>query len=228
MITLVGGIKGGTGKSTTVAQIAVANARDKIDQVIIDADDQANINSWSELRADLKDVPKITVIQKTGKGLLKEIQELESRFKNVIVDAGGYDSTELRAGMVVSDILLVPVEVSQFGIDTFERLEEALRNANAVRVKPPLEAWTFVSKADFRNPDSEQKMLTDIVSDYEGFRCLNSKIILRKSFKKGESEGRGVLELLKPDKKASAEVTSLYEEIKEKFFQTQKEVFADA
>ena len=51
MITVIGGIKGGCGKSTTLTHLATASAVQGRRVLIVDTDSQGSLMSWAEARA---------------------------------------------------------------------------------------------------------------------------------------------------------------------------------
>jgi chromosome partitioning protein len=65
MILTIGGIKGGSGKTTLAINIAVARALKKQSVLLIDADEQKSASMWSEKRDALKLDTPITVVHLT-------------------------------------------------------------------------------------------------------------------------------------------------------------------
>ena len=53
-----------------------------------------------------------------------EVQDLAGRYQDVIIDAGGRDSVELRAAMIVAHKAFVPIQASQFDIWTLGRMND--------------------------------------------------------------------------------------------------------
>ena len=92
MIILIGGEKGGTGKTTIAINLATLHALNGKDILLVDTDKQGSANSWAESRDEEQQLPRITCIQKFGKNLARDIKDLEPRYEDIIIDAGGRDS----------------------------------------------------------------------------------------------------------------------------------------
>ena len=56
-------------------------------------------------------------------------KELASKYDLVLIDAGGRDSDELRAGLVAADLLLTPFKPSQADLDTVYQLSDVIKQA---------------------------------------------------------------------------------------------------
>lgn len=235
-IILIAGLKGGTGKTTTAANLGVALHLQGKDVLLVDTDDQENLNKWSALRAetaeiyDGKDWPewfrslrltkapgRINVSIKKGRDVRNFLADQTERYDHVIVDAGGYDSAEFRSAMLVADIWVAPVDVSAYSIQTFGMLGQLLNQANDYR-STPLPARCFVSRGDVRDLTFERDQLRNsLAADPElgDFVVLDTIVRSRKVFKKAEEVGLGVLEWPRRDVKASTEVSNLTDAILE-------------
>ena len=118
MIVLIGGEKGGTGKSTLATNLAVCLAHRGRDVLLLDCDPQRSSASWVGVRsANAPDAPKIHCMEKLG-DVLDAVRDVSARYADVIIDAGGRDSRELRSAMLVADTMYVPIKASQFDLWT--------------------------------------------------------------------------------------------------------------
>jgi chromosome partitioning protein len=101
-IILIGGEKGGTGKTTLAVNLAALRALKGRDVLVMDTDIQASASDWAQTRDETAVTPRVACIQKFGKGLQTEAHDLAKRYQDLIIDAGGRDSLELRAALVVA------------------------------------------------------------------------------------------------------------------------------
>ena len=99
MILLCGGEKGGTGKSTIATNLAAMRLKESADVLLLDTDPQASSSYWSSIRDEDESLKRVSCVQKFGKGLEKELYALSEKYDDLIIDAGGRDSAELRASM---------------------------------------------------------------------------------------------------------------------------------
>lgn len=63
--------------------------------------------------------------------VLADIQDLAKRYQDIIIDAGGRDSVELRMSMVVANVMVVPVQAGQFDIWTLGRMSDLVEQAKS-------------------------------------------------------------------------------------------------
>ena len=116
MIILLGGILDKTGKTTLATNLAAMRASSGRDVLLIDTSTQGNADNWTQIRGEKDINPRVSCIQKFGKGLLSEVKDLTMRYQDIIIDAGGQDSIELRSALVVVEKVYIPIQPSQFDI----------------------------------------------------------------------------------------------------------------
>ena len=154
MIIVVGGIKGGSGKSTVATNLAVMCAQ-KQDVLLIDADDQETATDFTVLRnANLLHGAGYTSIQLTGPAVRTETQRLDAKYDTILIDTGGRDTASQRAALSVADLLLVPFIPRSFDLWTLEKVAELVEEMRAAN--PRLHACVFINRADPRSQDNDE------------------------------------------------------------------------
>src|SRR5689334_13420491 len=110
MILVVGGIKGGIGKSTLSANMAVLAARAGHDVLLVDGDTQGTTMTWAAARGGRpgNGLASLTTISLVGRQIRAELGRLRDRYQTIIVDAGAKDSDTQRAALVAADVALLP------------------------------------------------------------------------------------------------------------------------
>lgn len=211
MIILIGGEKGGTGKTTIAVNTAALRARAGHDVLLVDTDLQGSASSWAALRDEQGIKERVACIQKFGKGLQSEIKDLAERYDDIIIDAGGRDSIELRAALVVATRAYIPIQASQFDIWTLERMNEIVATAQGFNLE--LTAHVVVSRVTPNPSVTESQDAIEYISNLEHLQLAKSVVRDRIAFRRSVREGRGVMELQPNDDKAVNEITQLYKEI---------------
>ena len=145
MIVLVGGEKGGVGKTTVAANLAAMRARTGQDVLLLDADRQGSANLWASIREEEGVMPQVPCVQKRGKGLAANIRDLATRYSDLIIDAGGQDSVELRAALTVAHLAVFPIQPSLFDAATLETLSTLVNQAQGFN--PELVAGIVINRA---------------------------------------------------------------------------------
>ena len=99
MIILVGGEKGGTGKSCLSQNLSVYLQLINRDVVLIDADAQQTSTMWNKARAENPEVKAFQLTSAIG-DLTDLIAELSLKHKDSVIDCGAGDSPTLRSCML--------------------------------------------------------------------------------------------------------------------------------
>jgi chromosome partitioning protein len=144
MILLLGGEKGGTGKSTLATNMAVHLTRAGRDVLLLDADRQGTASNWTTERAEHQKLPQVVCVQRYG-NLFQTVKDLARRYQEVIIDAGGRDSEELRSAMVIANKFYSPFRPSQGDLWTAEHLASLVTMARGLN--PSLEVFAVLSLA---------------------------------------------------------------------------------
>jgi chromosome partitioning protein len=207
MIITVGGIKGGSGKTTIATNLAVCRAAEGRDVLLVDADDQETASDFTMLRNEkLEHGAGFTSIKLTGPAVRTEIKRLADKYDDIVIDTGGRDTTSQRAALTVSHTLLVPFVPRSFDVWTLEKVSQLVAEMRAAN--PELAAYAFINRADPRGQDNAEA--EEVIRDTEELVLIDTPIGARKAFGNAAAHGLGVTELKPQDSKATAEFMMLY------------------
>jgi chromosome partitioning protein len=209
MIVLLGGEKGGTGKSTLATNLAVWLARQGRDVILVDTDRQRTASHWVD-RRNASGLVTVHCAEKHG-NVFYAVRDLAKRYDEVIVDAGGRDSEELRTALVAAQLVYVPLKASQPDLETSLHMNELIQLARGMN--PGLKARALLSMAPTNPVINEATEAGELLAELP--ELVPSGVIVRerKVYRDAIAEGRGVMEM--DNAKAIAEIEALAREIYE-------------
>ena len=211
MITVIGGIKGGSGKTTIATNLAVLRASETYKVLLVDADEQRSATDWADQRHSQKnDVAEhLTTIQLSGKSIYSQLEKLKPDYDNIFVDVGGRDTTSQRSALTIADIFLVPFKPRSLDIWTIGAVKQLIEEIKSVN--RDLRCYAILNQADPKGTDNEDAL--QILSECPNITCLPCQIGQRKAFSNAAADGLGVTEIKHFDKKAASEMETLYKHI---------------
>ena len=210
MIVLIGTEKGGTGKTTLATNLAAMRAGEGHDVLLLDTDTQGSATYWSRIRDEAKIEPSVYCTQKFGQ-VDNEVSKFTKKFNDIIIDAGGRDSEELRSSMLVADIVCCPLQPSQFDVWTLSPMETMVKKAKILN--PKLKAFILLNRASPNPSVSEAEEAKEIIGDLEHLGLSQTIIRDRIAFRKAARDGLAVPEMQPVDPKAVSEIQGIYKEI---------------
>lgn len=190
MILLLGGEKGGSGKSCIAQNLAVWMQVRGGDVLLLDADPQGTTADWAAERAD-SDLPAIPVVQAHG-NIRQTLIDLRGRYRQIVVDAGGADSEALRSAMTVATHMLIPFRPKRRDLKTLPKVENLTRLATAVN--PNLIVRAVITQCPAL-PSQGQRILDakDACKSF-GIQPLNAITMARNVYDDADEDGCSVLE----------------------------------
>jgi chromosome partitioning protein len=223
---LVGGEKGGTGKSTIAVNLAVMATLMNHDVLLLDTDKQGSSRNFINHRNEsgIKQTPPCVQIR--GKHLHSEIENLISKYEIVIIDAGGKDSVELRSAMACSAVigLYSPLQPSEFDLETLSTVDELTYLSLAYNQN--LKTNIIFNQCPTHSKITVTQEAIDLIKDFENLKMCNSTLGHRVAFSYSQSKHQSVTEFerekilhlpeyqaKKYPRKASEEMENLYQEI---------------
>ncbi|EPN0283632.1 AAA family ATPase [Enterobacter hormaechei] len=210
MITVVGGNKGGSGKTTTASNLAIALAHEGHDVCLLNGDLQRTAAKHHAEREASGIEPTFTFIEKFD-NLTQTLRGLDEKYDHVIVDVAGRNSREFITSGVVADQIIAPLQCSQPDLDTLTELAqqiEAMRDLN-----PELKVYCLQSMAT-TNPvlrGNERKEFLEYLEEFPTIETLQTVICFRKVYRDCMSNGTGVVET--NNEAAKAEIMQLMKEV---------------
>ncbi len=208
MILTVGNTKGGVGKTTLAVQIAIARAIAGREVWLIDGDRQGTAAAAIAARAEAGRQPGIACAQYAdGPALRGQVQQQRDKWQDIIIDAGGRDSTALRAALILSDVLLVPFAPRSYDVWALDDMAALVDEASSVR--DGLRCFAVMNLADPGERSADNAEAAAAVAEVPQFTYLPSPIRRRKAFSNAGGAGLTVAELAPRDFKACAELEEL-------------------
>ncbi len=212
MIITVGGIKGGSGKSTVATHLAILRSAQGRDVLLIDADDQETATDFTALRNErLTNGAGYTSIKLAGVAVRTETLRLVTKYDDVIIDTGGRDTTSQRAALAVAHVVLIPFIPRSFDVWTLEKVCSLVSEMRAAN--PELKAFAFINRADPQYRGQDNSEAAAIIGDNSALTFIDTPLGTRKAFSHAASLGLAVTELKPQDSKASAEIERLFDTV---------------
>lgn len=107
--------KGGSGKTTLTANLAICAVQDGLRVAVIDSDPQGSLGHWAMARFE-RGEPDIKFATASAWGIAFECDQLKKDFDLVLVDTPPKIDADLRPAIRASDLILVPVSASQIDL----------------------------------------------------------------------------------------------------------------
>jgi len=144
MIILIGGEKGGSGKSCLAQNLAAfLKLKQGRDVLLLDADPQGTTTDWVQERLASGRVAEIPSVQASG-NIRVVLLDLAKRYEAIVIDAGGQDSEALRSAMTVATHMLMPFRPKRRDLKTLEHAEELIRMA--IAINPGLQVRAVITQ----------------------------------------------------------------------------------
>ena len=211
MIVLIGGEKGGTGKTTIVTNLAAMRMQQINEILLIDTDKQGSASSWASVRDQNMEIKRVLSVQKFGNTINNEIRALHTKYNDILIDAGGQNSQELRASMLVAEKMYIPIQAGQFDVWTLGLMDQLVSQVKTFN--PHLKDMVLINRASTNPSTTEIEEIFQVMSEFENLTLSAAILKERIAYRKAAKEGLSVVELNKQDPKATDEMQFLYNEI---------------
>lgn len=196
MITVVGNLKGGTGKSTVTFNLAVWLALNDHEVQLFDLDPQATLSDVGDIREEDEYDPLISISS--------SIDELKKAHnEEVLIDIGTADTDSMKTAIALTDRIIVPVPPSQADIWSTQRFIKMVLDIRGKKNMPQM--LGFVNRADTHKGVRETGEAEDALKILPHIDLINTRLYQRTTYRRSFSEGLAVFEL-EPKGKAAAEV----------------------
>ncbi len=208
MITMIGSLKGGSGKSTVTFNLGVWLSIAEVDVLVIDSDPQATLTDVSEVRTEEGFQPPVRVRNRKA---LTDKSDLQ-KHTEVLIDVGTANMEAMKKAISLADRILVPVPPSQADIWSTQRF---LRFVEAIGNNRP-DILGFINRGDTHHAVRESDEAAAALVSLPGIKFVRQRLCQRTVYRRSFSEGLAVFEL-EPKGKGARELnalcTSLYPEV---------------
>ncbi|RMV33203.1 ParA protein [Pseudomonas syringae pv. maculicola] len=209
MILLLGGEKGGSGKSCLAQNLAVWLQARGGDVLLLDADPQGTTADWAAERSAQGDLPAIPVVQAHG-NIRQTLTDLRGRYRQIVVDAGGSDSEALRSAMTVATHMLIPFRPKRRDLKTLPKVDNLARLATAVN--PALNVRAVITQCPALPSQIQRILDAKEACRSFGIQPLDAITTARNVYDDADEDGCSVLES-HSDARAKEEIETLAAEL---------------
>ena len=196
--------KGGAGKTTITAQLAVALSRSGLRVGVIDIDPQGSLARWFEVREALVEggTETLSVIQASGWRLSTELDRMKRNTDVVLIDSPPHAETDVRLAVRAADLILIPIQPSPMDLwATQATLDQAKKESTPVLMV-------------FNRTPTRGRLVEAVRKKISDMAVPVAQAVLgnRVAFASSMMEGKGVVES-NPRHTATKEIKALAEEL---------------
>lgn len=197
MITVVANLKGGSGKSTVVFNLALWLQMKGQPVVVYDLDPQQTLLDVAEVRREEGLSPPLQVYPPRD-SLLDDLN-YHPKKTQVIVDVGAANLDAMGLAIKTSDQVIIPVPPSQPDVWATQRFLEIVSNVTTGGL-PKLSA--FVNRADTHKAVRESDDTEELLKQLPEVSLIPKRLFQRTIFRRSLSEGMAVFEMSRRSKAA--------------------------
>lgn len=214
MIILFGSDKGGVGKTTTTANLAVMLVSRGKSVIILKTDKNPDLLTWNELRteAGLTAIPLHEAYGEVDKDILR----LKPLCDVLIIDCPGHDSREFRSALTVADTMITLVKPSSmFERGTLTNLTDKVRAAQYQHGNSNLKAHVLMTRIKPNKMADAIALDEELRSDAVWIQPLKARLSELDVYENAVNLGAGVHEVERASSltKAKAQLELVAQEI---------------
>jgi chromosome partitioning protein len=207
MIILVGGEKGGSGKSCIAQNLATYLAIEKVATVLlVDCDIQGTTADWIKLRNNNLNALPIDCVQLNGK-IRNHLLGYNSQYQFVIVDCGAQDLLALRSSLSTADVALLPLRPKRRDLKTLVHLDEMVNTCKMVNQQ--LQAHIVFTQCPSQPKQQSRINVAKQIASLYGIPIAADILHDRHIYDDSEESGLSVIES-EPKGKAADELRKLF------------------
>ncbi len=199
MISVIGSLKGGSGKSTLTFNLGVWLLAAQQSVRVHDLDPQATLSDVIAVRREEAYKPHLTLAPWPT-----DPQVLRTAAGEVLIDVGTADMAAMQQAFRVADRVIVPVPPSQADLWSTQRFIRLIRESTTTMP----EILVFINRADTQPTVRETAETAAALVTLPQAKFIKRRLGLRTAFRRSFSEGLAVFEL-EPHGKAAWEFTAL-------------------
>jgi chromosome partitioning protein len=208
-IVVVAMEKGGVGKTTLSGNVAVMSMLAGHDTLLVDADKQETSTGWADMRFENGVEPRVVTAKKTGK-IGADLLSFAQKYRRVVVDVGGRDSTEMRQAVAVATHLIIPVQPSVFDTWSIDRMLTLIKDVEE-KTGHRAPGRILINCASTSTNEVEETL--EALDEYKDeLPIFNTRIMDRVAFRRAARVGKALIEF-EPKGAAADEIKQLYQEI---------------
>jgi chromosome partitioning protein len=203
MLTVIGNLKGGTGKSTVVFNLGLWLRKKSAQVLLVDLDPQATLSDVIQVRREEGYLPELDLVAD-----LEEARLRLHAYDEVLFDVGTSALEVMYAAIAAADRVIIPVPPSQADVWSTQRFVRRIRAEQASTAAP--RCLAFINRADTHQAVRESDEAFVALESIAGLHCLPQRLGQRMAFRRSFSEGLSVEEL-EARSKAASELDALAE-----------------
>jgi chromosome partitioning protein len=206
MLTVIGNLKGGTGKSTVAFNLAVWLAHDKRGVRVFDLDPQATLMDTAEIREEDGYEPLFEVSNDIDELEMLVNSKAKKKSPQLIADVSATNMPHLEKAVSMAKRILIPVQPSQADVWSTQRFLKNIMSLVDKKKKP--EIMGFINRADTHIGVRETGEAEEALQLLPNIDALNIRLYQRTAYRRSFSEGLAVFEQ-DPMSKAAREMKKL-------------------
>jgi chromosome partitioning protein len=207
MITVIGNLKGGSGKSTVAFNLAIWRAMQNKPVKLLDLDPQKTLTDLVSVRTEEGFIPALDLLSSDT-----NLAKLRSEPADVLIDVGASSFERMLEAIRNADAVLVPVVPGQADVWSTQRYLKIVQGER----RPECRVMLFLNRTDALGGSKETReasvALNVLMNMLDGVNVLPGRLGQRISFCRSLSEGLAVFEL-DPKSKATQEFFDLADAI---------------
>ncbi len=202
MITVIGNLKGGTGKSTVAFNLALWSKLHQDNVTLFDLDPQKTLSDVVDIRDEEGYEPGLEVLDD-----IDALKAWRNKKSEVIVDVGTSDFEAMKQALKLAHRIITPVPPSQADIWSTQRFIKIIREVSGgTENMPPI--LGFINRADTHRGVRETAEAEEALNYLKHITRINLRLYQRTAYRRSFSEGLAVFEM-QPSSKAAQEIVSL-------------------